>query len=201
MKTNSSTIIYFGFLAITTIALHAAAPLKVYPPSTSPPAGYHVDALGIDIIPGYLNRPIASMTLDVVLYGLSQINPGGVPTVFANSTMDSTLMAQDSHFLIDSAQISVLSQSESDKQMSASIVFNQDVVFSTQGRLPVAQAIGRNGHANPDGSYYDFRYSGVFVDGGAFGGGFSGIPEPSILTYLTFGMLVIGMFHFKHKLN
>jgi hypothetical protein len=205
MKMHSrkgSILMALGIQLVAAYMLRAQAPLQVFSASNTAPVGYHVDEFEIGVSADDVNRPLQSLTLDLTLFGMNQINPGGAPTVFANSSLDPVFMSQDSHFLLDPSQFTVLTQEESDSRLAARIQFDSPVVFSAAGSLAVVQAVAKNGHANPDGTYGTFSYSGVFVDGGTFRGGMAIIPEPSVSSCVALGAVLMGLFrHGRRRLK
>ena len=191
MKTNHWLAWISTLLLAGSYTLRAQTPLQVFASSTAAPPGYHVDRFWIDVDPDFVNRPLRSLSLEVSLAGLNQLNPDGTPTVFASPSMEATVQAQDSHFLLDPTQFTVLSQNESGDRLSASISFEDPVVFDAPGRWNVVQAVARDGHVNPDGTFGSFSYRGAFMDGGTFASGFAIIPEPAIPSYLVLGSLLL----------
>jgi hypothetical protein len=167
----------------------AQSPLLLYEPENTDLPGFHTDVF-FPLSPQDVNRPILSMFLHLELYGMKHVQLEDQPTIFRKD-LPATLAPNDSHFLLDPSQFTVLNASEDDKILQVDIMFTDSVVFPSP--FPVLiQAVAEDGHENPDGSFGTFEGGGQFQDGGTFRFEYAIIPEPSTLLLTLIALAVVG---------
>ena len=129
------------------------------------------------------------MSLFLDISPMNQINPNGEATVFRTDSLSPVDVANDSHFLLDPSQFTVLQQSESTSIMSATVRFHTPMLLGPINS--VVQAVARDGHGATDGTFGTFRASVLTVGGDrlearSFG---SIIPEPNPLHLSLLGLI------------
>ncbi len=154
----------------------AQAPLSIFTAEGTTLPGFHTDVFG-SLSPLDTNKPIASLSLRLELHGMNQLQANGQPTVF-RTDVSSTDVPNDSHFLLNPLQFTVLSSFEDGNLLQADIEFTTPVVFPS--RFPMlVQAVAFDGHENPDGTFGTLTGSGRYSDGSAFRFTDARIPEPT----------------------
>jgi hypothetical protein len=184
------------FLAFAILFVHgniqraafAQIPLFLYEPVLTTLPGFHTDVFGTSTQLD-TNRPIQSMSLRLELHFMNQLSLG-LPTVF-RPEVPSILVSNDSHFLLDPAQFTVLSTFEDDIVLQADILFTDPNVVFPSPFPNFVQAVAADGHVNPDGTNGTFSGSGRYQDGGTFQFSTSIIPEPSTLLLSLLGLSAV----------
>jgi hypothetical protein len=132
------------------------------------------------------------MSLFLDILPMNQINPNGEPTVFRTDSLSPVDVANDSHFLLDPSQFTIIEQSESTSIMSARIRFHTPMILAPIDS--VVQAVALDGHGAADGTFGTFRASVTTVNGQVLRVNSTGsiIPEPSSFHLFIVALLVWG---------
>lgn len=153
---KSFRLLPFLFLmlyAFTVPIIQGQGVVNVFSPSFTSLSGHHNDPFPfLDPI----NVPISKMTLLLDIGGMNQINPNGEATVFRNDSLSPAMVRNDTHFLLDPSQFTILSQDENENTMSATIQFHEPRVFDGSA-FTIAQVVARDGHSASDGSWGSLR--------------------------------------------
>jgi hypothetical protein len=163
---------------ITQSEAQAQAPLSVFAPEATTLPGYHTDVFATDA-PLDISKPIESLSLRLELYGMNQLQANDQPTIF-RTDVSPTDVPNDSHFLLNPTQFTVVSSFESGNLLEAEIVFTTSVVFPSP-HPSLVQAVAFDGHENPDGTFGSLTGSGRYTDGSVFSFSLVYIPEPNAL--------------------
>ena len=147
-----------------------------------------------------VDLPITEMSLFLDLNPMNQINPNGEKTVFRTDSLSPVDTRNDSHFLLDPSQFTILQQGESTAFMSATIRFHTPSLLPRANSL--VQVVARDGHTASDGSFATFRATVTTTEGFTIplSNSVSIIPEPSSLELLltsSFVFAVVGLWRRK----